>query len=87
MRVLLKLSAIVLVGVVIQWAIGPGMGTVDEAAFDCRVGIAVLRGVPIDDPSIIELANELLVRQYARDKARRIERMRHLEPEAVAAAL
>jgi len=88
MRVLLKLSAIILVGVIIQWAIGPGLGQLDEAAFNCRVGMAVLRGVPIDDPTLIKEATAFMYRQCARDRARMgLEPLRHLSPEVVVAQL
>jgi hypothetical protein len=88
MRVLLKLSAIILVGVMIQWAIGPGIDQLDQAAFDCRVGLAVLRGVRIDDPILIEEAAALFHRQCARDRARKgLEPLRDLSPDVVVAQL
>jgi hypothetical protein len=70
MRVALKLSAVVLLGVFIQWALTRGAGAMDERAFECRVLIAMLRGMPADDAALVDEAAALIRRQYARHVAR-----------------
>ena len=66
MRLFLKFSAVALVAVCCQLFIQAGWETFDEAQFTARVYIAHLRGEPMDDPELIDLGEQFIMRQLAR---------------------
>ena len=67
MRVLWKLSVIVLCGVAVQWALtSAGRDEIDEGAFVLRVMRAQWAGVPVDDPKLLDDARQLLHRRCNR---------------------
>ena len=66
MRVLLKLSVIVLLAIGCQLALGVSEDQLDEAAFTARVLVANWRGVAIDSQELIDDAAAMLDRQQQR---------------------
>ena len=66
MRVLWKMSVIVLLGVGIQWGIGRWANDIDEAAFAFRVFCAGQAGVPFHDPELVGAAQRLFERRCRR---------------------
>ncbi|MDQ3440801.1 MAG: hypothetical protein M3478_10680 [Planctomycetota bacterium] len=66
MRLILKLSAILLLGVLAQCAIARCANELDGAAFVARVFVAQVRGAPADDYDLVIEASRLLERQCER---------------------
>ena len=64
MRLVLKLAFMVLVTLEFQECLQGG-GMFDEMQFAARAYIAELRGIPRNDPTLLDAAKALLIRQYA----------------------
>jgi hypothetical protein len=69
MRIIWKLSAFVLLGVVMQCGIVRYADDVDEAMFIFRVGVACAQGAKIDDRELVIAASRLHRRRCERHNA------------------
>lgn len=69
MRILWKLSVIVLLGVAIQYTLARAAGEIDEAAFAFRVFVANLQGDRYDSSRLVDEAQRLFQRQCLRAQA------------------
>ena len=88
MRLVLKLAAVVLLGVLAQCALVRFVGTLDEGLFVVRVMVAQARGAQGDDEMIMDEAVRLFERQCRRDGFTPPSRLRarELEQTRVASA-
>jgi hypothetical protein len=77
MRIIWKLSAFVLLGVVMQCGIVRYADDVDEAMFILRVGIARAQGAEIDDHELVIAASRLHRRRCERHNAGFLEYWDH----------
>jgi hypothetical protein len=67
MRLLFKLSAAVFLAVVAQFAIKADAEWLDEAQFSVRVSVAAVFGEPVSSPDLLDAADQLLERRFARN--------------------
>jgi hypothetical protein len=70
MRALIKLTLVLLATIAVQCAIEPCIDEVDNAQFVVYVAAAQMRGVPRDDPKLIDAADQLRNREWAREARR-----------------
>ena len=77
MRIIWKLSAFVLLGVLLQCGILRYADDVDEAMFVIRVGIARAQGAQIDDAELVVAAARLHRRRCERNNATVLEYWDH----------
>ena len=66
MRLILKLGAIVMLGVLAQCAVVRFVDTLDEGLFVVRVMVAQARGAAVNDEMIMDEAKRLAERQWRR---------------------
>ena len=66
MRLILKVSAVLLVAFITQCLINGGSSNLDEAQFTARVYLAELRGIPPEAAELLDAAQSLKQRQLAR---------------------
>jgi hypothetical protein len=86
MRLVFKLAAVVLLGVLAQWALVRFVGTLDEGFFIVRVMVAHAGGCQLDDEMIVDEALRLFERQCRRDGYIPPSLMREHPPEHVRVA-
>ena len=67
MRILWKLSVMLLISGAVQCGLARSANEIDEAAFVLHLFCATSRGVPLDDPEMQEEATRLLRRQCWRN--------------------
>ena len=77
MRIIWKLSAFVLLGVLLQCGIQRYADDLDEAMFILRVGVAQAQGVEIDDHELVVAAARLHRRRCERHNATVVEYWDH----------